>query len=568
MARFSSRYFLHFRNANLANLSISPAKSVSSSTTSESEIRGTNAFDVGVSLLGACRSIRQLLQSHARLIISGLFNNFFVASHVLVRSVDFCQLDYTILIFQHIKKPDTFCVNTVVKAYSLSSIPQEAFLFYHERLKNGFIPNSYTFVPLFTSCAKMRCLKSGQKYHGQALKNGVYFVLPVQNSLIHMYGCFGLDECMKVFVEMKLRDSVSWNSIVSIYCRSGDLDIAHKMFDLTPDRNIISWNAMITGYLKAGNPGFSLKLFREMANNRLGWSSTTLVSVLTACGRSARLKEGKSLHGFLIRSLIDSSIVIDTALIDMYSKCKKVELASKIFDKMSYRNLVCWNAMILGHCMYGNPEEGLSLFVELVDQSKHSTCKSIGSKAPEVSAPVIPDEITFIGVLNACARSRLLAEGKHYFREMIDKFDIKPNFAHLWCMANLFITSGLVKEAEDMLRSLPEDDEDTSPESLMWANLFGLCRFRGDVSLGERIAKSLIEEDPENFQNYRLLINVYAVAGQWEDVERVKRMLKERGVRRTPGCTLKDLKELVHEFQARNKFSGEQVVEKIISELS
>ncbi|KAH7566234.1 hypothetical protein JRO89_XS08G0122200 [Xanthoceras sorbifolium] len=397
----------------------------------------------------------------------------------------------------------------------------------------------YTFVPLLGSCAKMGCVKSGKLCHGLAVKNGVDLVLPVQNSLIHMYGCSGaVESAKKVFDEMSLRDLISWNSIVDVYVRSGDLWIAHELFDVMPNRNAVSWNIMIGGYLKSGNPGCSLKLFREMIKGGFKWSNTTMVSVLTACGRSARLKEGRSVHGFIMRTLVKPNIILDTSLVDMYSKCRKVEEAKRVFDKIEDKNLVCWNAMILGHCIHGKPEAGLQLFTSLVDQSGAGGGKIIS-----------PDEITFLGVLCACARAALLTEGRNYFSQMIHLYKIKPTFAHYWCMANLYAGAGLVEEAEEILRKMLEDNKDLSAESLVWANVLSSCRFQGNVALGERIAKTLIEMEPRDFSYYRLLVNVYAVAGRWEDIAWVKELVKARRIGRVPGCGLVDLKEIVHKLK-------------------
>lgn len=131
---------------------------------------------------------------------------------------------------------------------------------------------------------------------------------------------------------------------------------------------------------------------------------------------------------------------------------------------------------------------------------------------------------------------------------MFDLFSIEANFAHYWCMANLFAGVGLVQEALNIIRSMPVN-EDESSESLLWARLLGACRFEGNVILGEQIAKAVIELEPENSLCYALLLNVYAVAGQWEDVAKMKQMIKERGIRKMAGCSLFDLKEVVHNLK-------------------
>lgn len=475
------------------------------------------------------------------MITSGLIQTPIWADKVLKCSLDLAGIDYTVSIFRVLDNPDAFCVNDVIKGFSISSVPGKALVFYFQMLENGFVPNSYSFVPLLGSCARMGCFQLGKKCHGQVVKNGVDSVLIIQNSLIHMYGCCGgIGYAEKVFAEMPLRDVFSWNSILEAHVKNGDLVLARKVFDAMPERSVVSWNIMIGGYSRGGNPGCALKLFRRMAMEGIKGNEATMASVLSSCRRSARFKEGRSVHGVVVKNVMKSNVIIGAALIDMYSKCHKVELARSIFDKMAYRNLVCWNTMILGHCIHGKPEGGLELFAEMVDR-RGSNGDGIG---------ISPDEITFVGILCACARAGLVTDGRSFFNQMVHEFRIKPNFGHFWCMANLYISAGMVQEAEEILRNITEDDGDFSSESLVWANLLTSCRFRGDVALGERIAMSLIEKDPKNFSYYQFLINIYDSAGQSEDVNRVKELMKERELGRIPGCNLVDLKEIVHDLKA------------------
>ncbi|PON53489.1 Tetratricopeptide-like helical domain containing protein [Parasponia andersonii] len=556
MARVSMRDLIRFRSSILTYPSrpFIHSHPFSSYTASEVSIETPKPSHRRqcFALLDQSQSLIQVSQIHARLISSGRFDSYW-ARKVLKFYWDFCHVDYTILIFRYIDFPGTYCINTVLKAYSLSASPNQAVIFYFEWLREGFYPNCHTFVPLVGSCAKMGCVESGRKCHGQAVKNGVDTVLQVQNSLVHMYACCGRVElAYKVFDEMSTRDLVSWNSLVDGYARLGYLDFAHRIFDLMPERNVISWNIITGGYLKGGIPGCVFKLFRRMVKTGMRGDNTTMVNVLTACGRSARLKEGRSVHGFVIRTTLKSSLFIDAALIDMYSKCQRVKVASRVFDNTAEKNLVCWNAMILGHCIHGNPEDGINMYKKMVGKRRlrvgeSNSCKSL--VLDQGQGEILPDAITFIGVLCASARARLLEEGRGYFHEMINIFRIKPNFAHYWCMANIFVSVGLIQSAEEIIRNIPQHIVDESSDSLIWANLLSLCRFEGDVSLGEQTAKSLIDREPQNLSYYRLMLNVYAVAGRWEDVARVKETVKGKIVGRMPGCNLVDLRDIVHDLR-------------------
>ncbi|CAI9110978.1 OLC1v1011103C1 [Oldenlandia corymbosa var. corymbosa] len=459
-------------------------------------------------------------------------------------SSNLCEPDYTFLIFKCVDFPSVFCVNTVIKAYACSYAPEKAVFFYFEMLKNGFLPNSFSFPPLLSVCAKMRSLNLGHKCHGQVVKNGVDGILEVQNSLLHLYASCGLlTSVRQILVDMPVKDSVSWNTIMDGFIRADELDMAQKLFDAMPQRNVISWNIMMTAFLDLGKPGNGLKLFREMVKSGFKPNETSMVNVLSACGRSARLKEGKSVHRALIKDFENHSVIVGTSLIDMYSKCGRLDAAQFVFERMPVKNLVSWNAMILGHCIHGNPQDGLNLYREMLSRSSSSSKQFKSSDQNRI----VPDEITFIGVLLACAREGRLTEGRSYFTQMVEAFGLKPNFAHYWCMANILDRADHREEAIELLRNLPFS-EDASPEILFLARLFGSCRFEGNVVLGEQLAKHLIEQDPQNFSCFALLVNLYAVAGKWEEVSVTKEMMKEKGIKRNPGCGLKDMNEIVHQM--------------------
>lgn len=477
---------------------------------------------------------------------------------------------YNLSVFDSIDFPDLVCFNTLIKAYSASLLPLKGVSFYFEMLKSGIFPNSYTFPPLFGCCAKVGSFRVGEMCHGQVIKNGFDGVIQIQNSLIHMYACCGVIEvALKVFEVMLVRDLVSWNSVLDGFVKVSDLKTAHNMFDAMPERNVVSWNIMMTGYLEGHNPGCVLKLFRQMMGSGISGNSTTIVSVVVACGRSARWKEGASVHGFLVRRLWNLSLIMNTALIDMYSKCLKVRVARRIFDGLHERNLVCWNSMILGHGLHGNPEDGLHLFEDMILRMKlDSEAKAQSYVNVGGTQQMFPDEITYIGVLCACTRSGLLEEGRAYFSQMASLFDVKPNFAHYWCMANLLASKGLVQEALETVRKVEEFVVDTPSESLLWASLLGSCRFQGDLSTAEQVAKALIEIEPHNSLCYALLLNIYAAAGRREDAAEVKELMKERVAGKLHGCSLVDLIEIVHNFRLGDKMRCATETANLVDEMA
>ncbi|XP_072993348.1 pentatricopeptide repeat-containing protein At3g51320-like [Typha latifolia] len=515
------------------------------------------------------RSFPAVLQAHAHLLSSGLLLSSPVSSALLLRSsAAYSPLPHTLLLFRHLPFSSSlplFSLNCLL--HHLSHLaPHLSLLFFSSLLSSSpsFFPNRFSFPPLLRSSAT---LLSGQQCHAQALCRGLDAALHVRNALLHFYARFGrLGSAQYLFDEMPHRDVVSWNSIVDAYVLSDDLDTAFQMFDRMPRRNVVSWNVMISGYVKKGSPEQALEMVREMVGQgRLKGSATTMVSAVTACARLGRMNSGREVHGFFLRNFAEDNLVFWTALVDMYGKCRRVDVATNVFGGIRYKNLVCWNAMIVGQCVYGDPKEGLWLFQEMVGR-----CDSYDDGGQEANTQIepqsriIPDEVTFVGVLCACARAGLLAAGRRYFDQMTSLYKLKPTFAHYWCMANLYGGLGLLQEAEEVLRSMPADTE-----SLAVGGLLGLCRFRGELELGEQMAKRLIELEPNNGSYYALLCSVYVAAGKWDDAQKVKFMMKEKCERFRPGHRLVHLNEIVHNFKVGDRSKpGSQQINRILEDLA
>ncbi|CAI9112070.1 OLC1v1012445C1 [Oldenlandia corymbosa var. corymbosa] len=113
----------------------------------------------------------------------------------------------------------------------------------------------------------------------------------------------------------------------------------------------------------------------------------------------------------------------------MYVKCGDVVKAKDVFDKLKKKDVPCWTSMIVEYPINGQAEEALRLFAALEEENK--SCSHKGCF-------VVPNHVTFIGVLMACSHSGMLQEGKRYFRMMTEVFGIKPRLPHYGCMVDLF----------------------------------------------------------------------------------------------------------------------------------
>eukprot|EP01018_Ginkgo_biloba_P001352 Gb_05293 [translate_table: standard] len=351
-----------------------------------------------------------------------------------------------------------------------------------------------------------------------------------------------VNEALKLFQKMPERNVVSWNAMIAGYAQNGHVDEALKLFQKMPERNVISWNSMIAGYSQNGYGEEALDLFRHMQVVGVKSNSETVASVLPACATLAALEQGKEIHEDIIKNGFQSDVFVGSALVDMYAKCGSIKNARDVFDKMHQRDVVSWTAMIDGYAMHGCAKEALNLF-ELMQHSGTN-----------------PNHVTLVSVLSACCHAGLVDEGRRYFDYMSQYYHIKPAMEHYGCMVDLLGRAGRLNEAEDFINRMP-----IKPAATVWGPLLCACRIHNNIELGERVAEYLFELDPENAAPYVLLSNIYAEAGRWDDIEKVRKMMKDRRVIKKPGCTWIEVDNRVYAFLAGDRSHPQtlQIYEKL-----
>ena len=102
-------------------------------------------------------------------------------------------------------------------------------------------------------------------------------------------------------------------------------------------------------------------------------------------------------------------------------------------------------------------------------------------------------------------------------------YSLLPSPNHYACMVDLLSKVGRLKEAYELLNSMPVE-----PYASAWVALLRACKLHCNIELGEVIAARLLELEPHNTSNYMPLSNIHAVADRWSDVSLMrKRRMKE-----------------------------------------
>uniref|UniRef100_N1QXY3 DYW domain-containing protein n=1 Tax=Aegilops tauschii TaxID=37682 RepID=N1QXY3_AEGTA len=318
------------------------------------------------------------------------------------------------------------------------------------------------------------------------------------------------------------------NTMLDAYAKGGgrDLPAARKVFD-TMEKDVVSWNTMIALYAQNGLSAEALELYCKMLNvgGGIRYNAVTFSAVLLACAHAGTIQTGKRVHNQVVRMGLEENTYVGTSVVDMYSKCGRVEMARKAFGKIKEKNVLSWSAMITGYGMHGHGQDALEVFNEM--------CRS-GQN---------PNYITFISVLAACSHAGLLDMGRYWYKTMKNKFGVEPGVEHYGCMVDLLGRAGCLDEAYGLIKEMK-----VKPDAAIWGALLSACRVHKNVELAEISAKRLFELDATNSGYYVLLSNIYAEAGMWKDVERMRVLVKTRGIEKPPGYSSVELKGKTHVF--------------------
>lgn len=377
-----------------------------------------------------------------------------------------------------------FYWNNIIRLYTRLNFPCYAFKVYMSMSRTGVPPDRYTLPITIKAVGQTYSLKTSQQLHGVAFVHGI------EN-----------DE----FVE---------SGLINMYVKSRDFSDAYKVFDESPERKLGSWNAVIAGFSQCGCCKDSLDVFLRMRRSGVEPDGVTMVSVVSACGGLGDLKLALQLHKcvFQVKWKGKEDVLMMNSVIDMYGKCGRMELAYRVFLEMERRNVSSWTSMIVGYATHGYASEAMRFFHAMIEAS------------------VMPNHVTFVGVLSACVHGGMVDEGKHWFQMMKNVYGIEPHIQHYGCMADLLGRAGLLEEARTMVKAMP-----MRPNVVIWGCLLAASERYNDVKMGQWVAKHFLELEPWNDGVYVVLSNIYASRDMWEEVEKMRVIMKQRRLAKLQG---------------------------------
>ncbi|KAH1252466.1 Pentatricopeptide repeat-containing protein [Glycine max] len=448
-------------------------------------------------------------------------------------------------LFEDLPSTDVVSWNVLICGYTQNGHPHDALQLFVHMLRESFRPNQITIASLLPSCGHRELFLQSRSVHAFGIKAGLGLDPQLSNSLNSIYSEKGeVESVVQGFiqtVQLDIKpdavalirvlhgisdpshfaigcafhgyglksglnnDCLVANGLISTYSRFDEIQAALSLFFDRREKPLITWNSVISGCVQAGNSSDAMELFFQMNMCGQKPDAITITSLLSGCCQLGYLQIGETLHGYILRNNLKVEDFTVTALIDMYTKCGRLDYAEKVFYSINDPRAspgaavkLCLGDLLV---MGSNPETA-SLHMQGLYGLEHKAF-SCFSKLQEQGLE--PDKITFLGVLAACTHGGLVYAGMEYFRIMREEYGLMPTLQHYACLVGLLGRAGLFKEAIDIINNM-----EIRPDSAVWVALLSACWIQQEVKLGQKFVFIELQK------RWILCINVKSLCDCWE----------------------------------------------------
>ncbi|KAF8404285.1 hypothetical protein HHK36_009167 [Tetracentron sinense] len=469
-------------------------------------------------LLAACVRSKSLIegrQIHVHIRINGLEDNEFLRTKLVHMYTSCGSIEDAKRVFDDLPCGSVYPWNALLRGNVIRGGRQyrEVLSTYSKMRELGVDLNVYTFSCLIKSFAGSSALTQGMKTHALLIKNGF------ANSSI-----------------------VLQTSLIDMYFKCGKIKLARQVFEEISERDVVVWGAMISGFAHNRLRREALEYLRWMKREGIDPNSVLLTMILPVLGELRARKLGQEVHGYVIKTKSYSKqLFIQSALIDMYCKCRDMGSGRQVFYGSMERNVVSWTALISGYVSNGRLEQALRSIVWMQQEG------------------VKPDIVTVATVLPVCAEMKALKRGKEIHGYVVKNgflpnvsivtslivmyskcgslensfklFEVMENRNVIsWtAMIDSYLENGCVYEALGVFRSMQLSKH--RPDSVATARILTACSELSVLKFGEEIHGHILKKDFESIPFVSAeIVKMYGRCGRIEKAKLVFDAIPSKGL--------------------------------------
>ncbi|KAL9691463.1 hypothetical protein QQ045_011887 [Rhodiola kirilowii] len=448
-----------------------------------------------ISVAGLSSNLNLGRTVHCHIIKGGCKVDKYLDTSIVAMYLKCRNVDDAFLVFEDISDKDVVSWTAMISGFVQIDYADKALMVFMSMLKMDVKPATETIASALAACAKSGSLLQGKSIHGYILRRRIPLDIPAKNSLI------------------------------SLYAKCGCLEESCAVFDMMEKRDLFSWNAIIDGFAQSGELYHALLLFDEMRSSIHRSDSVTIVSLLQGCSFVGALQQGKWIHSFVMRNCLGPCLLIDTALVDMYSKCGDLYTAKKCFDRSLKHDVILWSSLIGGYASHGKGNTALEMYSDFLKTG------------------IQPNHVMFLAILTACVHNGFVEEGLNMFHSMTVEYGIQAKVEHCACIVDLLSRAGRVSEAYEFYKRMFID-----VNGVVLGIILDACRSCGYDNMGDEITGHLLTLMPTSTGNYMQLAHNYASTKRWQGVGETWTQMRALGLKKVPGWSYVELQGTIETF--------------------
>ncbi|KAI5067792.1 hypothetical protein GOP47_0018320 [Adiantum capillus-veneris] len=368
-----------------------------------------------IAALKSCSSNSKLTlqdgkQLHACIVEEFSSSNILAANSLIDMYAKCKSLDDAFNLFFHLKERDLVSWNAIIGGSTLNGECDKALQLFEQMLVEDIRPDRVTILCTLKACATSTFLTKGLQVHVYVLSNS------------------------RLWEDVKVK-----NTLIDMYCKCGTVERAKHVFNSSTIMSVVTWNAMILGYTQQGDSGKAFELFQEMQSSGVDSNENTCVSILRACCTKSTLPDGMLVYFFVMEKGMDRDACIDSALVNMYSKCGALEDAHEVFRQARGKDVVIWAALIGGYADNGRYFEALDLFEKMLQHG------------------VEPNYVAYLGIIKVCTNLASLDHGRRihsYIKH--SRLEVVTTLGN--ALIDMYLKCGGLQDAHDVFNNLVQRD--------------------------------------------------------------------------------------------------------------
>ncbi|KAK7310671.1 hypothetical protein RJT34_08314 [Clitoria ternatea] len=399
--------------------------------------------------------------------------------------------------FSEVINKDLLSWTSIISVYARFGMV-ECVRFFWEMLDEQIYPDGIVIACILSSFGNSMNLYEGKAFHGLIIRKHYVPDEKVNNSLLFMY------------------------------CKFGMLSFAERLFHVCRG-NGECWNFMVYGYDRTGNNMKCIELFREMQVSGIHSESISIVSAIASCSRLGAIDLGRSIHCNVIKGFLYDNVSVTNSLIEMYGKCGRMAIASRIFNR-SEKDVILWNTLMSSHIHVKHHEEATNLFDKMVIEGPR------------------PNTATFVVVLSACAHMASLEKGERV-HNFINESDFKINLPLGTALVDMYAKCGQLDKSREVFDSIVEKDvicwnamisgygmngyaefavqifqsleeSNVKPNEITFLSLLSACAHAGLVEEGKSVFSKMLRYSVKpNLKHYTCMVDLLGRSGNLQEAE-------------------------------------------------